>query len=304
VAEAERVRVPREAAGLRLDRFLAGLEAVGSRAAAERLIAAGAVTVDGAGGAKSLRLQGGEEVAFTPVAPEPGPAAADLGLPVVYEDPWLLVVDKPPGVVTHPAAGVHEPTLVEGLLARGIAGGDDPERPGIVHRLDRDTSGLLVVARDDATQRTLAEALRARRIDRRYLALVHGRPPSLRGTIDAPIGRDPMDIGRMAVDGRRARPAVTRFESLEALRHHTLLRVALETGRTHQIRVHLAAIRHPVVGDPLYGRGGAELGLDRQFLHAAELAFDHPQTGERIEVASVLPEDLAAALARAREGAR
>jgi 23S rRNA pseudouridine1911/1915/1917 synthase len=304
VPEAERVRVPREAAGLRLDRFLAGLEAVGSRAAAERLIAAGAVTVDGAGGAKSLRLQGGEEVAFAPLAPAPGPAPADLGLPVVYEDPWLLVVDKPPGVVTHPAAGVHEPTLVEGLLARGIAGGDDPERPGIVHRLDRDTSGLLVVARDDGTQRQLAEALRARRIERRYLALVHGRPPSLRGTIDAPIGRDPMDIGRMAVDGRGARPAVTRFESLEALPHNTLLGVALETGRTHQIRVHLAAIRHPVVGDPLYGRGGAELGLDRQFLHAAELAFDHPQTGERIEVTSALPEDLAAALARAREGAR
>jgi 23S rRNA pseudouridine1911/1915/1917 synthase len=301
----ERVRVPREAAGLRLDRFLAGLGAVGSRSAAERLIAAGEVTVDGAGGTKSLRLQGGEEVAFAPPSPASGrPESADLGLPIAYEDDWLLVVDKPAGVVTHPAPGVHEPTLVEGLVERGIAGGDDPERPGIVHRLDRDTSGLLVVARDDTTQRRLAEALRARRIDRRYVALVHGRPPSVRGTIEAPIGRDPLDIGRMAVDGRGARDAVTRFASLEALAHHTLLRVTLETGRTHQIRVHLAAIRHPVVGDPLYGRGGAELGLDRQFLHAAELAFEHPQTGERLELASPLPADLADALQRAREGDR
>ena len=296
--------MPREAAGLRLDRFLAGLEAVGSRSAAERLIAAGDVTVDGEGGAKSLRLRGGEEVAFAPPSPPAGPESTDLGLPIVYEDEWLLVVDKPAGVVTHPAPGVHEPTLVEGLLDRGIAGGDDPERPGIVHRLDRDTSGLLVVARDDVTQRRLAEGLRARRIDRRYVALVHGRPPSVRGTIEAPIGRDPLDIGRMAVDGRAARDAVTRFESGEALPHHTLLRVTLETGRTHQIRVHLAAIRHPVVGDPLYGRGGVELGLDRQFLHAAELAFAHPQTGARIELGSPLPQDLADAMERAREGER
>jgi 23S rRNA pseudouridine1911/1915/1917 synthase len=212
-------------------------------------------------------------------------------------------VDKPAGLVTHPARGTREPTLVHALLAHGIAGGDDPERPGIVHRLDRDTSGLLVVAKDAETQRRLSAALRARRIERRYLALVHGRPRSRAGTVDAPIGRDPQDPARMAIEGRAARDAVTHFELAEALPESSLLRVRLETGRTHQIRVHLAAIGLPVVGDRTYGRGADELGLDRQFLHAAEIAFDHPRTDARVELRSELPDDLAGALERAREAA-
>ena len=164
---------------------------------------------------------------------------------MVFEDEYLLVVDKPAGLVTHPAAGLREPTLVHGLLARGLAGGVDPERPGVVHRLDRDTTGLLVLARDADVHATLSNMLRARSIEREYVTLVHGRPPSRRGTIDAPIGRDPRTSGRMAVDGRAPRHAVTHFELAEALARTSLLEVRLETGRTHQIRVHLAAIGHP-----------------------------------------------------------
>jgi 23S rRNA pseudouridine1911/1915/1917 synthase len=227
----------------------------------------------------------------------------DIPLAVPYEDEYLLVVDKPAGLVTHPAPGVRDPTLVHALLAHGIAGGDDPERPGIVHRLDRDTSGLLVVAKRVEAHRVLQQALRDRLIERRYAALVDGRPPSRRGTVEAPIGRDQLDPGRMAVEGRAARAAVTHFELREPLPEHSLLAVRLETGRTHQIRVHLAAIGHPVAGDPLYGRTGRRLpGLERQFLHAEALSFDHPITGERIERESPLPDDLAGVLARLRDG--
>ncbi len=300
---AAEVEVPAEAAGTRLDRFLADLEWIGSRAAAERLVEAGAVLVDGRQAAKSLRLQGGEELRIeareeAAVGLEP----VDLGLAIPFEDEYLLVVDKPAGLVTHPAPGVRGPTLVHALLAHQIAGGDDPERPGIVHRLDRDTSGLLVVAKKPAAHRRLQELLRDRTIERRYRALVHGRPPSRRGTIEAPIGRDPLDPARMGIDGRAARDAVTHFTLDDTLGRYSLLDVKLDTGRTHQIRVHLAAIGHPVVGDPLYGRGGAELGLDRQFLHAGALAFPHPVSGEELRFASPLPKDLAAGLERAREG--
>jgi 23S rRNA pseudouridine1911/1915/1917 synthase len=297
---AQLVEVPEEAAGTRLDRFLADLEDIGSRAAAERLVEAGAVLVDGQATAKSFRLQGGEQLRIEPQ--ESGAGAlepVDLGLVIPFEDEHLLVVEKPAGLVTHPAPGVRPPTLVHALLGHRIAGGEDPERPGIVHRLDRDTSGLLVVAKEAAAHRRLQQLLRDRVIERRYRALVHGRPPSRRGTIEAPIGRDPLDPARMAVDGRAARAAVTHFTLDDSLGRHSLLDVKLDTGRTHQIRVHLAAIGHPVVGDPLYGRGGAELGLDRQFLHAAELAFPHPVTDEPLRFASPLPADLQAALERA-----
>jgi 23S rRNA pseudouridine1911/1915/1917 synthase len=292
--------VPPEAAGVRLDRFLAGLPSVGSRAAADRLLAADGVRVDGAPAARSLRLRGGERLRLAAAEAPPPPVALDLDVPIAYLDDVVVVVDKPAGLVTHPAPGVRGPTLVQALLGHGIAGGDDPQRPGIVHRLDRDTSGLLVVSRSAEAHRALAAAMRRREIEREYVALVHGRPPSLRGTVDAPIGRDPADPQRMAIDGRRARDAVTDFEIAEPLERHSLLSVRLRTGRTHQIRVHLAAIGHPVVGDPLYGRGGDELGLSRQFLHAARLAFAHPSSGERIELRSELPDDLRGALERAR----
>jgi len=218
------------------------------------------------------------------------------GFSVAYEDEHLLVIDKGPGLVVHPGRGHREDTLSQ-LLAGSIAGGD-PERAGIVHRLDRDTSGLMVVARTEEAHRRLQAALSARRIEREYLALVEGRPPARSGTVDAPVGRDPRVRTRMAVGGAGAREARTHFELVQALPRTTLLSLRLETGRTHQIRVHMQAIGHPVAGDPEYGTPGL-YSLERQFLHATRLAFDHPASGQRLEVRSPLPADLQAALERA-----
>jgi 23S rRNA pseudouridine1911/1915/1917 synthase len=296
-----RVRVPAEAEGARLDRFLSELPEVGSRAAAERLLAAGAVAVDGSTPrAKSHRLAGGEELELElPARARSELVPESMDLRIAYEDEHLLVVDKPAGVVVHPAPGHSAGTLVHGLLGRAAAGGEEPERPGIVHRLDRDTSGLLVVARSDEAHRRLQLLIRRRAVEREYLALVRGRPRSRSGRIEAPIGRDRHDATRHSLDTATPRAAVTHFEVRELLREHALLRVTLETGRTHQIRVHLAAIDLPVSGDPLYGVE-ADLGLERQFLHAARLAFPHPMTGDPVEATSPLPPDLEAALARAR----
>ncbi len=298
-----RLVVPPEAAGERLDRFLATCEGVGSRAAAERLLEGEAVLVDGAVRAKSHRLRGGEDVELelperseSTLAPEPVE-----GLRIAWEDEHLLVVDKPAGVVVHPSAGHGSGTLVHGLLAHAIEGGGDAERPGIVHRLDRDTSGLLVVARSDEAHRRLQRLLRSRELVREYLALVRGRPRSRAGRIEAPIGRDRRDPTRHSLDTDTPRDAVTEFELLELLPAHALLRVRLATGRTHQIRVHLEAVDLPVAGDPSYGVAD-DLGLARQFLHAARLAFPHPLTGESVDVSSPLPPDLAAALDIARTG--
>jgi 23S rRNA pseudouridine1911/1915/1917 synthase len=295
--------VPPEAAGERLDRFLATCEAVGSRAAAERLLRSGAVLVDGSVEAKSHRLAGGEALELElperrEAAIEPEPVE---GLRVAFEDEQFLVVDKPAGVVVHPASGHRSGTLVHGLLAHSIRGGEAPERPGIVHRLDRDTSGLLVVARSDEAHRRLQRLLRRRGLTREYLALVRGRPRSRAGRIEAPIGRDRRDPTRVSLDTAAPREAITTFELLELLPEHALLRVRLETGRTHQIRVHLAAIGLPVSGDPVYGVAG-DLGLERQFLHAARLAFPHPFGGPDVDVESPLPPDLARALDVARTG--
>jgi 23S rRNA pseudouridine1911/1915/1917 synthase len=215
---------------------------------------------------------------------------------IAFEDEDLIVVDKGPGVVVHPARGHREDTLAQ-LLAPRLAGGES-ERAGVVHRLDRDTSGLLVLARTDEAHRRLQTALADRLIEREYLALVEGRPPARSGTIEAPIGRDPRVRTRMAVGGSGSREARTHFTLERALADTSLLRLRLETGRTHQIRVHLQAIGHPVCGDPEYGTPGL-LGLERQFLHATRLAFDHPLTGERVEVSSPLPADLQSALERA-----
>ena len=251
--------------------------------------------------AKSHRLEGGEElrVAIQPARESTLVPDDTVPLRVAWEDEHLLVVDKPAGVVVHPSAGHMEGTLVHGLLAHAAAGGEEPERPGIVHRLDRDTSGLLVVARSDEAHRRLQEAIRERKVTREYLALVRGRPRSMKGRIEAAIGRDRHDATRVSLDTDGAREAATEFEVVELLPKHALLRLRLETGRTHQIRVHLEAIELPVSGDPTYGIAG-DLGLDRQFLHAARLAFAHPFTGEAISVESPLPEELEAALAAAR----
>jgi 23S rRNA pseudouridine1911/1915/1917 synthase len=294
-AKTLRLRVPEQAAGLRLDRFLAGLPEIGSRAAADALLGSGRVRVDGAARARSYRLTGSETVEVE----LPEPAAARLApeevpLRVAFEDEHLLVVDKPAGVVVHPAPGHASGTLVHGLLERGAAGGAE-DRPGVVHRLDRDTSGLLVVARSEEAHGRLQELVRRRELEREYLALVRGRPRSRRGRIEAPIGRDRVSPFRQSLDTDSPREAITHFGVERMWPAYALLRVRLETGRTHQIRVHLAGIDLPVVGDSVYGV--PEPALGRQFLHAFRLAFPHPLTGERVDVASPLPPELEGYLA-------
>jgi 23S rRNA pseudouridine1911/1915/1917 synthase len=286
-------------AGSRLDRALAGRKEIGTRSLAERLLRDGAVTVDGVSQPKSHRLEAGARVEVTLPDESGGLQPEPVTVRTVYEDPHLVVVDKPAGMTVHPGAGASTGTLAAQLPALGAEGGDDPERPGIVHRLDRDTSGLLVVARSEEAYRALQRAIRDREVARSYLALVRGRPRSRSGRIEAPIGRDRRDPTRRSLDTDEPRDAVTRFEVLELLPEHALLDVRLETGRTHQIRVHLAAIDLPVSGDPTYGVRG-DVGLERQFLHAHALRFAHPVTGEDIDVDSPLPADLATALARAR----
>jgi 23S rRNA pseudouridine1911/1915/1917 synthase len=295
--------------GQRLDVALAAHPEVGSRAAAQRLLDAGAVTVDGHARLKRHRLSAGERVeAVTPVAAPVDPGAAGEGVPfeIVYEDEHLLVVGKPAGVVVHPAPGHETGTLAQALAGRGAAGGGEAWRPGIVHRLDRDTSGLMAVAKSDKVHRALQELIRAREMRREYLALVSGRPDARSGTVDAPIGRDRRDRTAHSTSTDRPREAVTHFEIEQAFPRTTLLRVRLETGRTHQIRVHLAAIGHPVCGDSQYGGRscGARLGLTRQYLHAAKLAFNHPIGGAPVLCESNLPVDLRhASEAAAREPA-
>ncbi len=299
--------VPDDAAGTRLDQFLAG--PLGSRTRAQGLIDAQRVLVDGRPRPKRHLVKGGERVEVDagdrPDGGEPtagGDGLAGEGEPpdviVAWEDDQLLVVDKPAGVVVHPARGHRTGTLAQALVHRGAGGGGDPWRAGIVHRLDRDTSGLLVVAKNDNVHRKLKALLAARRLHREYLALVEGHPPARTGTVDAPIGRHRRDRALMSIDTEEPREARTHYEIERLLPHAALLRVVLDTGRTHQIRVHMAAIGHPVCGDPQYGTAGL-YGLDRQFLHAARLTFEHPITGEEIEVRSALPADLAAALERA-----
>ena len=219
----------------------------------------------------------------------------ELGIRIAWEDEHLLLVDKPAGIVVHPAPGHASGTLVHGLLGRA-AGGEEPERPGIVHRLDRDTSGLLVVARSEEAYARLRYLVRRRELGRRYKALVRGRPRSWRGRIEAPIGRDRTDPTRRSLETDSPREAVTHFDVERLLERHALLDVRLETGRTHQIRVHLAAIGLPVMGDPVYG--AVDPALKRQFLHAWRLAFPHPISGEPVEAESPLPDDLQSALER------
>jgi 23S rRNA pseudouridine1911/1915/1917 synthase len=294
------IPVPEDASGVRLDRFLA--EPLGSRARAQSLIDSGHVLVDGRARPKRHLVQAGERIAVSEEEPasDEVPEAAAADLTIAYEDAHLLIVDKPAGVVVHPARGHHRGTLVQALAGRA-AGGDEPWRAGIVHRLDRDTSGLLVVAKSDDVHRKLKALLAERRLRREYLALVDGHPSARSGTIDAPIGRDRRDRVLMSIDTDDPREARTHFTVERLLPAAALLQVALETGRTHQIRVHMAAIGHPVSGDPLYGVAG-RYGLTRQFLHAERLAFSHPVTGEPVDVHSALPDDLLEALARASSG--
>ncbi len=299
----------------RLDRFLADRLGL-SRSRVQKLVASGHVLVDGRPARKSEALEPGAVVRVAIPEPEPVDLVAEeISLDIVHEDDHLLVVNKPAGMVVHPAPGHRRGTLVNALLwhVPDIEGVGGRARPGIVHRLDRDTSGLLVVAKTDAAHRTLADALRRRRVRRFYLAATWGHLGESPLTIEAPIGRDPRDRKRMAVvEGGRA--ATTRVEVRERWKRADLLHVALRTGRTHQIRVHLASVGHPVIGDPVYGVGW-ERGLGgptrrwvdrmarlvhRQFLHAAELAFRHPATGEVVRFRAPLPGDLAEAAEWAR----
>lgn len=296
-----RLTVPEDADGERLDVVLARIGGM-SRARAGALIDAGAVRVNETVARKSLRVASSDAIVLEAVVA--AEIAPPEGVIVIYEDADILVVDKPSGVVVHSGAGVRGGTMVDALLATGrtLALRAGEERPGIVHRLDRDVSGLLVVAKTDVAHEALVAAMQRRAVDRRYLALVHQIPGADRGKIDAPVGRSPKQRTRMAVtpDGR---PAVTWFEVMERFDDLALLEVRLETGRTHQIRTHLASIGHPIVGDPAYGRDPARaraLGLHRPFLHAYRLSFAHPVSGEDVTVRSELPQDLETALAGLR----
>ncbi|MBC7267062.1 MAG: RluA family pseudouridine synthase [Coriobacteriia bacterium] len=297
-------------AGDRLDRFLIAEGAVASRSVAQRLIAQGDVLVNGRVVPKNHVVRAGERVeVFVPDAQPSELEPEDIPLDVRYEDEHVIVLSKPAGLVVHPARGHATGTLVHALLAHadelGTLAGED--RPGIVHRLDKDTSGLMMVAKRDEAHAVLSEALKVRSVERRYAALVHGYIAPDTGIIDAPIGRHPKDRLRMAVvDTEGAKQSVTTFtvlERFEAGTHddgYTLVECKLYTGRTHQIRVHMQYIKHPVVGDPLYGRRHpkADLGLARQFLHAYRLRFTHPVTGEDLEFVDPLPDDLREAYAR------
>ena len=301
-----REAIPRALDGERLDRVIALLTGLPRSRVAE-LVAAGDVRVGGtASGTRSRRVAEGEvvEVDLPPdvlEAPRPAPDPG-VAFDVVDADEHLIVIDKPPGLVVHPGAGNVAGTLVNGVLARfpDVAGVGDPGRPGVVHRLDRGTSGLLVVARTPAAHASLVAQLRARSVERAYVALAWGSFEAPAGLIDAPVGRADVDRTRMAVSAR-GRDARTRYRVRRSFTHPTelaLVECRLETGRTHQIRVHLAAIGHPVVGDARYRGVRPSVPLDRPFLHAYRLAFDHPATGARVEHEVALPPDLADVLAQ------
>jgi 23S rRNA pseudouridine1911/1915/1917 synthase len=298
--EIRAVAVPSEAAGIRADRFVADATGL-SRSYVQKLISAGGLTHDGRPVRANATLVGGERLElFVPAAAPLELVGEDIPLTVVYEDEDLLIVDKPAGLVVHPAPGHATGTLVHALLGRGTAYGGiaGVQRPGIVHRLDRDTSGLLMVAKDDVAQSSLMAQLKARRIKKTYLALVLGSVAASVGRVEAPIGRDPKHRTRMAVvpDGR---PSATGYRVRERFGSWTLLEVDLITGRTHQIRVHLAAIGHPVAGDAVYGTGTARRGpegCDRLFLHAWRLELAAPRDGHLIRATAVLPAELEAVL--------
>jgi 23S rRNA pseudouridine1911/1915/1917 synthase len=303
--------VPDDSEGVRLDRFLVSVLADRSRSQIQRLIKEGQVRVGGHDARANQAVKIGQQVTVDipePVEPSPGPEA--LPLPIVYQDQDLIVVDKPAGMVVHPAAGHASGTLVNALLHHvdDLSGIGGEKRPGIVHRLDRGTSGLMVVAKHDAAHEELARQFQEREVEKEYIALVWGEVMAGR-RIDEPIGRDPSNRKKMSARARRSREAVTRIVRAERVKTLTLAHVAIHTGRTHQIRVHLSAIGHPIVGDPLYGgvhrRVPGDLRavthLERPFLHAARLAFKHPSDGRRMAFTSELPADLQRVLDELRE---
>ncbi|HIW74011.1 MAG TPA: RluA family pseudouridine synthase [Firmicutes bacterium] len=288
----ERRIPPPDKAGERLDRYL-GEELGVPRSQVQVWLEKGLVTAGGVTRAKNYRLRGGEEIAVSVPAPVAYEAQAeDIPLDIVYEDDDLLVVNKPKGMVVHPAAGNYTGTLVNALLAHcgdSLSGINGVMRPGIVHRIDKDTSGLLMVAKNDLAHRSLAEQIKAHSFTRLYEAVVVGRLRDDEGTVNAPIGRHPVHRKKMAVTERNSKPAVTHYEVIARYAGYTHIRVRLETGRTHQIRVHMAYLGHPVAGDTVYGGGRPPAGLQGQCLHARVIGFRHPRDGRYIELSSPLP---------------
>jgi 23S rRNA pseudouridine1911/1915/1917 synthase len=299
------VRLRPDHAGWRLDRALAVAVPTLSRERLKALIRSGAVEAKGEAVRDPAIKVRGDEI-FHVTVPEPEPAhnvPQDIPLKIVFEDEHLLVVDKPAGLVVHPAAGNRDGTLVNALLhhcSGSLSGIGGVARPGIVHRIDKDTSGLLLVAKTDVAHEGLAKQFAAHSIDRRYLAIVSGVPQQSQGIVDAPLARSAANRKKIAVvAGPRGKRAVTHWKRLNVLRDTTLVECRLETGRTHQVRVHMASIGHPLIGDPVYGRPGRthgkllnELGFGRQALHAAELGFTHPVTGRRLSFSSPMPPDM------------
>jgi 23S rRNA pseudouridine1911/1915/1917 synthase len=303
------------AEGIRLDKFLAEALPALSRTQIQRLIDAGRVALPRGKATARYRVRSGERISLEVPPPQPTHLLPeDIPLDIVFEDEALVVVNKPPGMVVHPAPGHPHGTLVNALLyhCNVLSGIGGEERPGIVHRLDKDTSGLLLVAKHDRSHRHLSEQLRDRTLRRRYLALVQGCPPTEQGSIDAPIGRHPQHRQKMAVVEANGRAARTHYQVLESWGVLSLLQLSLETGRTHQIRVHLAHIGRPVIGDPIYGTKALSLPrhpalerwlhtFPRQALHACELQFAHPETGETMTFFAPLPDDLATLMTRIRQ---
>ncbi|SDG81362.1 23S rRNA pseudouridine1911/1915/1917 synthase [Sinosporangium album] len=302
MADQRSLPVPDGLAGERLDAALSRLFGF-SRTRAAELIAVGDVLVDGQAAAKSDRVHAGAwlDVTLPPPPTAPMPVAEPVpGMKILYEDSDLIVVDKPIGVAAHPTVGWTGPTVIGGLLGAGhtVATSGAAERQGIVHRLDANTSGTMVVAKSEVAYSLLKRAFKERRVDKRYHALVQGHLDPLRGTVDAPIDRHPSGDGRFAVVAG-GKPSITHYDTVEAFRAASLLDIGLETGRTHQIRVHMSALRHPCVGDLMYGADptlAARLKVGRQWLHAVTLSFEHPTTGAWVSFTSEYPEDLATAL--------
>jgi len=292
--ERKELVVPEDAPAERLDRWLAAAGVGPSRAFVQRLIDMGLVWVDGEPASASQRVRPGQYILVDIPPPEPMEALPEkIPLDIVYEDDDIIVVNKPQGMVVHPAAGNRAGTLVNALLAHspGLSGIGGQERPGIVHRLDKDTSGLLAVAKHDMAHISLARQLQAREVLREYVAIVHGQVRAHRGRIDAPIGRHPVHRKRMAVVAG-GRPAITEYEVLERFPDYTYMRLILQTGRTHQIRVHLAHLGHPVLGDRVYGGRSSPWPLQGQCLHARRLGFRHPRTGAWLTFVAPLPEHM------------
>lgn len=302
------LRLPVHESGLRVDRYIAQEAPDLSRSLVQKLLEVGCVTVGGQVPKASYKVQAGDEIIVRVPPAEPTAVLAEaIPLTIIYEDADIVVVDKPAGMVVHPAHGHHSGTLVNALLAHcpDLTGIGGEQRPGIVHRLDKDTSGLLIVAKNDAAYHHLQSQFQARLVHKTYSALVEGVPQAAHGVIDAPIGRDPQHRQRMAIatgSSRGRREARTEYRVVEYFPYHALLEAEPVTGRTHQIRIHLAFIGHPIVGDRVYGFRRQRLAVPRQFLHAARIAFALPGSGQPVEFTSPLPEDLTAVLKTLRQG--